>query len=288
MVHGLVAEEETDEDRREHRRDDGGAEDRHRERADHDFEHEERRGDRRVVRAGDAGRHAARRQDPDSLRGELQPPRERRGHRGADLDDRSLASLGAARRDDGDRGEDARDRGRMRTVRRPSDTTSIISEMPCVSPAFMNRRIRGLRRSPPRRERRPAAAAAATPRRYHVARVEQEGCEVRASRNGRRSRRAPEQPDGRGEEEELGVRVAPEEAAVPGGAGGGRRLRSGHSSSCLPRSPRPRLPPRRRRSCGRRAFCRRRCPPPRRRRSHRRAFGRSGRAAGRTGSPGCR
>ena len=109
-VDGLVAEEEPHDERRRHGRDDGRPEQRHRERPDDDLEHEERRGDRRVVGARDARRHAAGRQDAHALGRDLPSPDERRRERGADLDDRTLAALRSAGRDDGDRRRDAAER----------------------------------------------------------------------------------------------------------------------------------------------------------------------------------
>ena len=125
---------DADEHGRDDGRDDGGSEERHREGADDDLQDEQRRRDRRVVGAGHARRHAARRQDPHPLGRDLEQPGQRRRERGADLDDRTLRGPPIrpwrSRRSTRPR---ARATGRSRTVRRPSETTSIIWEMPLRS-----------------------------------------------------------------------------------------------------------------------------------------------------------
>ena len=180
--------------------------------------------------------------------------------------------------------------GRTRTVRRPSETASIIWEMP-LGPS----RHEEIARSPPTRppaagrkmRRRPERLGAADDvRRVH----EQPRQAVRQKSEDDRAQ-GPEQARERREEQELGVGVAPEETAETRRPRRRDGLRSAHSpSSSFARSvssSTSSCPPKKK-AWAQRAFRRRCCPPSARHRSHRRAFGRSGRAAGRTGNPGCR
>ena len=231
-VDRLIAEDEPHEDRREDGRDDGRAEERHRKGADDHLEHEERRGDRRVVRAGDPGRHAAGRQDPDALGRELQPAREPRGHRRADLDDRALASFRPSRRDDRDRGEHSRDRGTH--AHAPPTQGNHLDHL--GDPVRLSRH-QGLADDqaadePAGRRKKEAQGDGQRLRRGDdVVGVHQEDREARRDGAEQDGAERAQEPDGRREKEELGVRVAPEESAEAGGPGRGRRLRRAHSSS---------------------------------------------------------
>ena len=181
--------------------------------------------------------------------------------------------------------------GRSRTVRRPSETTSIMCEMP-LGP-FSPKKKKAI--NPPTR---PPAAGIRTRRSGPSARaptrMSSAPMSIRVTRCVRNRKaiapRPPSRPAAAARIRNwvLGSRQKkrPNREGRAGETGSGAlilHLRASRGRSRPRRHPGPR-----RRRRGRRVFRRRCCPPSARRRSRRRAFDRSGRAAGRTGSPGCR